>query len=122
MLRCLKRLARLDIPIYVTENGIPDADDDQRPRYLLTHVHQLWHAIQHCYQVMGYYHWTLVDNFEWSEGWTLRFGLIELDPQTQERTPRRSAELYGNLIRANAISPRLIDTYAPALRPELLPG
>jgi beta-glucosidase len=71
---------------------------------------------------MGYYHWTLVDNFEWSEGWTLRFGLIELDPQTQERTPRRSVELYGNLIRANAIAPRLIDTYAPALRPELLPG
>jgi beta-glucosidase len=122
MLRCLKRLARLDIPIYVTENGIPDADDDQRPRYLLTHVHQLWHAIQRCYPVMGYYHWTLVDNFEWSEGWTLRFGLIELDPQTQERTPRRSVELYGNLIRANAIAPRLIDTYAPALRPELLPG
>jgi len=122
MLRCLKRLARLDIPIYVTENGIPDADDDQRPRHLLTHVHQLWHAIQRCYPVIGYYHWTLVDNFEWSEGWTLRFGLIELDRQTQERMPRRSAELYGNLIRANAITPQLIDTYAPDLRPELLPA
>lgn len=122
MLRCLKRLARLDIPIYVTENGIPDGDDDQRPRHLLTHVHTLWHAIQRCYRVMGYYHWTLVDNFDWAEGWTLRFGLIELDPRTQERRPRRSAELYGNLIRANAITPRLIDMYAPALRPELLPG
>ena len=122
MLRCLKHLARLDVPIYVTENGIPDADDDQRPRYLLTHLHQMWHAIQRCYPVMGYYHWTLVDNFEWAEGWTLRFGLIELDPQTQERTPRRSAELYGNLIRANAITPRIIDSYAPTLRPKLLPG
>jgi beta-glucosidase len=71
---------------------------------------------------MGYYHWTLVDNFEWAEGWTLRFGLIALDPQTQIRTPRPSAELYANLVRANAIAPRLIDAYAPELRPEILPG
>jgi len=122
IMRCLERLARLDLPIYITENGIPDDDDDQRPRHLLSHLHQVWHAIQRCYPVKGYYHWTLVDNFEWAEGWTLRFGLIALDPETQTRTPRQSAELYGNLIRANAITPQLIDTYAPELRPELLPG
>ncbi len=122
LLRCLERLAALELPIYVTENGLPDDDDDQRPRYLLTHLHQLWHALQRSYPVMGYYHWTLVDNFEWAEGWTLRFGLIELDPETQDRTPRRSAELYADIIRANAIAPRLIDRYAPELRPELLPG
>jgi beta-glucosidase len=121
MLRCLQRLARLDIPIYVTENGIPDDDDDQRPRHLLTHLHHVWHAIQRCYPVMGYYHWTLVDNFEWTEGWTLRFGLIELDPQTQKRTPRPSAALYGKLIEANAITPWLIDSYASELRSRLLP-
>jgi len=120
--RCLERLARLDVPIYITENGIPDDDDDQRPRHILTHLHEVWRTIQRCYPVMGYYHWTLVDNFEWAEGWRLRFGLIALDPQTQKRTPRRSAELYANLIRANAITPRLIDTYAPELRPDLLPG
>ena len=120
--RCLKQLARFDLPIYVTENGIPDKDDDQRPRHILTHLHYLWRAIQRCYPVMGYYHWTLVDNFEWAEGWTLRFGLIELDPQTQARRPRRSAEVYANLIRANAITPRLIDECVPELRPELLPG
>ncbi|MGD8244157.1 MAG: glycoside hydrolase family 1 protein [Anaerolineae bacterium] len=122
ILRCLERLAPLDLPIYVTENGIPDADDDQRPRHILTHLHQVWHAIQRCYPIMGYYHWTLVDNFEWAAGWTLRFGLIALDPSTQARTPRRSAQLYANLIRANAITPELIDTYAPELRPQLLPG
>ena len=122
MMRCLERLAQLDLPIYITENGIPDDDDDQRPRHLLTHLHQLWHAIQRCYPVMGYYHWTLVDNFEWAEGWTLRFGLIALDPETQVRTPRRSAFLYATIIRANAITPQAIDAYAPELRPELLPG
>jgi len=77
--RSIQRLARLGLPIYITENGIPDDDDDQRPRYLLAHLHQVWRAIQLCYPVMGYYHWTLTDNFEWAQGWTLRFGLIELD-------------------------------------------
>jgi len=122
MFRCLQRLTRLGLPIYVTENGIPDDDDDQRPRYLLTHLHQMWHAIQLCYPVMGYYHWTLVDNFEWAEGWTLRFGLIALDLEAQARTPRRSADLYTEIIQANAITSQIIDTYAPELRVELLPG
>ncbi|MDY6876529.1 MAG: glycoside hydrolase family 1 protein [Chloroflexota bacterium] len=119
--RSLQRLARLGLPIYVTENGIPDDDDDQRHRYLLTHLHQMWHAIQLCYPVMGYYHWTLVDNFEWAEGWALRFGLIALDPETQARTPRRSADLYADVIRANSITSQTIDAYAPELRAELLP-
>jgi beta-glucosidase len=122
MFRCLQRLARLGLPIYVTENGIPDDDDDQRPRHLLTHLHQMWHAIQMCYPVEGYYHWTLVDNFEWAEGWSLRFGLISLDPDTQVRTPRPSAGLYAETVQANAITPQIIDTYAPELRAELLPG
>ncbi len=120
--RALQRLSRLGLPIYITENGIPDADDDQRPRYLLTHLHQVWHAIQFAYPVMGYYHWTLVDNFEWARGWTLRFGLIGLDPATQARQPRRSASLYADIIRSNAITPPIIETYAPELRPVLLPG
>jgi beta-glucosidase len=81
----------------------------------------MWHAIQLCYPVMGYYHWTLVDNFEWAEGWTMRFGLFALDPETQARTSRRSADLYADVIRANGITPRIIDTYAPERRAELLP-
>jgi beta-glucosidase len=120
--RCLKELAHLGLPIYITENGIPDDDDDQRPRYLLAHLHQVWHAIQLCYPVMGYYHWTLVDNFEWAEGWTLRFGLISLGTEGQIRRPRRSAGLYADVVRANAITPSIIETYAAELRPELLPG
>ena len=120
--RCIQRLSRLGVPIYVTENGIPDDDDDQRPRYLLTHLHQIWRAIQLSYPVMGYYHWTLADSFEWANGRTLRYGLFEADPESQVRMPRPSASLYANIIRANAISPGIIDAYAPRLRPELLPG
>lgn len=47
----------------------------------------------------GYFHWSLTDNFEWNEGWHLRFGLIELDPRTQNRRPRPSARLYAEIIR-----------------------
>jgi beta-glucosidase len=122
LFRCLKRLDRLGLPIYVTENGIPDEDDDQRPRYLLTHLHEMWHAIQMCYPVRGYYHWTLVDNFEWAEGWSLRFGLYSLSLKNKSRKPRQSAQLYADVIQANAITPQIIDIYAPELRAELLPG
>jgi beta-glucosidase len=120
--RAVKRLARLKLPIHVTENGIPDEDDDQRPRALLLHLHQLWRVIQENTRVKSYYHWTLVDNFEWAEGWTMPFGLIALDPETQARTPRPSADLYAAVARGNAITPELLHAYAPELRPVLLPG
>ena len=122
MYRALKSFARMGIPIYVTENGIPDRDDDQRPRALLLHLHQLWRALQENVPVYGYYHWTLTDNFEWAEGWTLPFGLIEFDPQTQRRALRPSADLYAAVAQGNAITPELLDAYAPELREVLLPG
>ena len=62
------------VPIYITENGLPDRDDDQRPRWLLAHLAQLHRAIRAGSDVRSYYHWTFTDNFEWSEGWGLRFG------------------------------------------------
>ena len=122
MFRTIQRLSRLGLPIYITQNGIPDDDDDQRPRYMISHLHQMWRAIQLCYPVMGYYHRTLVDDFEWDDGWTLRFGLIQFDPRTRDRAPRPSAGLYSDIIRANAITPKIIDAYAPRLRSQLLPG
>ncbi|MBN1259617.1 MAG: glycoside hydrolase family 1 protein [Anaerolineae bacterium] len=120
--RSLTRLARMRLPIYITENGIPDSDDDQRPAALLLHLHQTWRALQMNLPIKGYYHWTLIDNFEWAEGWTLRFGLIELNPETGIRKPRRSANLYTAIVRGNAVTPALIDAYAPRLRDRLLPG
>jgi len=122
MYRCIHRLASLKLPIFVTENGIPDEDDDQRPRYMLSHLHQMWRALQDNCPVHGYYHWTLVDNFEWAEGWTLRFGLIALDRRTQTRSLRKSARLYREITGVNAITTPLIDSYAPDLRHVLLPG
>jgi beta-glucosidase len=115
MYRAIKQVARLGKPIYITENGLPDADDNQRPRFLLTHLAQVQRAIAEGIDVRGYYHWSFTDNFEWAEGWALRFGLVALDEQTQARTPRPSANLFADIIRANAITREMAETYAPEL-------
>src|SRR5207245_3218795 len=63
-------------PVYITENGIADANDDQRPAYLVQHLDVLEHAIADgAADVRGYYHWSLMDNFEWSSGYFPMFGL-----------------------------------------------
>lgn len=91
------------VPIYITEHGVPDVGDTLRARWLLAHLEALHRAISEGCDVRGYFHWTLVDNFEWAEGWGLRFGLYALDPATQERTPRPSAEIYRQIVRANGL-------------------
>jgi beta-glucosidase len=105
--------SRFGKPIYITENGLPDADDDQRPRFILTHLAQVYRALSEGYDVRGYYHWSLIDNFEWCEGWGLRFGLVALDVASQKRTLRRSGEMYGRIAGENAITPEIVSEYAP---------
>ena len=120
--RALVRVARLGKPIYVTEIGLPDADDDQRPRFLLTHLAQVHRAIAEGMPVRGFFHWSLLDNFEWSEGWDLRFGLVAFDPRTGERRMRSSGELYAAICRENAVTQEMIDAYAPGARAQILGG
>ncbi|MDF1665283.1 MAG: family 1 glycosylhydrolase [Planctomycetota bacterium] len=85
-------------PIYVTENGIADASDRRRSKYLTDHLEALSRASGAGVDIRGYFHWSLMDNFEWHEGLQPRFGLYEVDYDSQERRPRRSAELYKGLI------------------------
>ena len=65
--------------------------------------------------IKGYFYWTLVDNFEWERGWSQRFGLWALDVQTQIRTKRKSAELYSEICRSNAITSEAVEKHAPEL-------
>ncbi len=115
LLRAVRWAARFGRPIFITENGVPDAADLHRPRFLVTHIHQLWKALRAQMPVLGYYYWTLVDNFEWERGWTQRFGLWSLDPQTQERILRPGGEVYAAVCTANALSMELVERHAPEL-------
>ena len=97
----LVRLSALGVPLYVTEHGVRDAGDDLRPTVLKDGVRAVAEAIRQGADVRGYFHWSLVDNFEWAEGWSSRFGLVEVDPVTQVRSPRPSAEIYATICRGN---------------------
>ncbi len=99
-------------PIVVTENGAAYNDpvgvdgtvaDDRRIRYLRRHLGALSDAIAEGADVRGYMTWSLLDNFEWAEGYSQRFGLVHVDYQTQLRTPRRSADWYREVIVRNAL-------------------
>ena len=95
--------ARSGLPVYVTENGIADAADTRRASFLVDHLAELEAAIADGVDVRGYFHWALLDNFEWAEGYAPRFGLAAVDYATQERRLRSSGELYGRIARARAL-------------------
>ncbi|MFO0547362.1 MAG: family 1 glycosylhydrolase [Polyangiaceae bacterium] len=90
-------------PIYVTENGVFDPTDEVRRRFLVDQLGAVHAAIARGADVRGYFHWSLVDNFEWAEGFTTPFGLIAIDRRTGARRPRESARLYESIIRSNAL-------------------
>jgi len=110
----VRRVARMGKPIYVLENGVPDAQDRIRPWLIASAVRELHGLINEGHDLRGYFHWTLTDNFEWSEGWKLRFGLVALDPDTQQRTMRNSGRLYGAIARSNQFSPEMIEQFCPS--------
>lgn len=122
LFRVIKHAMRYGKPIYITENGLPDKADKLRPAFLLTHLREVWRAVSFNWPVRGYYHWSLVDNFEWDRGWTQRFGLIALDLSTGERRLRRSGQLYGEICRTGSISSDMAERYASQVMPVLFPG
>ena len=90
-------------PVHVTENGCAYAEvhDPSRIDYLASHVGAVADAIGDGVDVRGYWTWSLLDNFEWAEGYTKRFGLVHVDYETQRRTPRDSFHWYAGLIAAH---------------------
>jgi beta-glucosidase len=103
-----------EVPIFITENGAAFADapgpdgavnDGQRVAYLHTHLSMVREAIAAGVPVRGYYAWSLLDNFEWAEGYDERFGIVWVDFETQRRTPKRSALWYRDVIARNGLEP-----------------
>lgn len=95
----LSFLATYNRPIIITENGLADSTDSRRANFIREHVAEIHSALKKGIRIQGYLHWSLLDNFEWREGFAPRFGLIEVDYQTQLRTIRPSAYTYREIIR-----------------------
>jgi beta-glucosidase len=101
---------RYQKPIYITENGLSMRDwvsldgkvhDPGRIDFLTRYLAALRRAGDHGANIAGYFQWSILDNFEWAEGYRERFGLIHVDYQTQQRTLKDSAYFFGEVIRAN---------------------
>ena len=97
-------------PIVITENGMANADwvaedgevhDGQRIDYYRRYIAAFRRAGEDGVELKGYFAWTLMDNFEWSKGYTMRFGLVHVDFETQKRTPKASAHWYKGVIASN---------------------
>lgn len=90
-------------PLYVTENGIGTDDDEQRIRYLQASLEGVGRTIDDGIDVRGYFHWSMLDNFEWAFGYRMRFGIIGVDRGTQVRTAKPSARWLSEIVRTNQL-------------------
>jgi len=96
----LRTAGSYGLPVYVTENGLADADDDMRAEYLVDHLRVLRGAMRdRLARVKGYFAWSLMDNFEWAAGYYPKFGFFAYDPRTLARRERPSAALFHTITR-----------------------
>jgi beta-glucosidase len=99
----LMMLARYRLPLFVSEGGIADAADTGRAEYITRQVTGVHRAIADGADVRGHLYWSLLDNYEWALGFAKRFGLVEVNYETQERTIRPSAYVYKEICLKNGI-------------------
>ncbi len=109
------------LPIYITENGVADQGGGLRAKFIVDHLHVLARAIADGIDVRGYFHWSLVDNFEWDSGLCPRFGLYRVDyaDPARSRTPTEGARIYRQIIAAGKVSSALLsshDVYGAPMR------
>lgn len=99
----LRELGRYKKPVYILEHGLADKDDRHRAWYLKESLAYVHRAIEEGIDVRGYFHWSLLDNFEWAMGFEPRFGLFEVNFQTCERSPRPTVAVYREIIERNGL-------------------
>jgi beta-glucosidase len=101
----LHRAADAGLPLYVTENGIATEDDAERVDYLESHLRAVAQARAEGLDIRGYIHWSAFDNFEWSEGFRPKFGLIAVDRDNGfERRPKPSAYAFSRIATSGRIA------------------
>jgi beta-glucosidase len=100
----LLNLRKYKLPIYVTENGLADAKDRLRKDFMKDMLISCGKALEKEVDLKGYFHWSLIDNFEWAHGFWPRFGLVEIDRTNNlKRIPRPSSFYYGSICKDNYI-------------------
>jgi beta-glucosidase len=102
----LKRLNKKfpDKEIFITENGIATDNDEERIEFVTTVLKDVHKFESENLNVIGYLYWSLLDNFEWDLGYQMNFGLVEVDRETYERIPHKSAEWFGKISSSNILS------------------
>ena len=86
------------LPLYVTENGTSEDDDTRRLSYYDQHLQAVLEARAQGADVRGYFAWSLLDNYEWAEGYSSRFGIVHVDYETQVRTPKGSYRAFQGML------------------------
>ncbi|MCK4799407.1 glycoside hydrolase family 1 protein [Candidatus Parcubacteria bacterium] len=99
----LKDLKKYNLPIYITENGLADKEDKKRAKFITGHLKQIHRAIEDGVDVRGYMHWSLIDNFEWVDGYGPRFGLVEMNYKDMSTKIRKSAREYAEICKKNSL-------------------
>jgi beta-glucosidase len=117
----LDEAATYGLPLVVTENGIADARDVNRSRFLLEHFYQLGWAMQRGDKILGYFHWALVDNFEWANGYCPHFGLFSYDKTTGARTPKGSVATYKSVATSGKLTSAQVDAAPAYVAPQECP-
>ncbi|MCK4891234.1 MAG: family 1 glycosylhydrolase, partial [Candidatus Pacebacteria bacterium] len=100
----LQDLKKYNLPIYITENGLADKKDQKREKFIKEHLRCIHKAIENGVDIKGYMHWSLIDNFEWIDGYGPRFGLVEMDYKTMKTKIRSSAIAYAKICKKNELS------------------
>jgi len=96
--KAVKTIAKLNVPIIITENGIADDKDDRRSLFIKRYLYALFKTIEEGYDIQGYFYWSLMDNFEWAEGYMMKFGLYDVDFNTQKRTLRSGSQSFVDIV------------------------
>ncbi len=99
----LRSYSRFRLPVLVTENGVPADRDEDRWTFIYLHLWQVARAVSEGIPVIGYLYWSLLDNYEWADGYNARFGLVGVDYETQQRTVRESARRLARVIEDNEL-------------------
>lgn len=118
----VEKLAHYGKPFFILENGVPDRRDVLRPWVIACAARTIYNLLKKGYNILGYHHWSLLDNFEWALGYSMKFGLVEMDPDTQKRTPRRSAAFFSEIAHANSMTREMVEKYVPDSVGEIFPG